>query len=47
MAEYPIARLRGAPDAAAAQAFLALLASPEGGAVLARHHLAPVAPAKP
>ena len=47
VAEYPIARLRGATDPAAAQAFLALLASPEGGAVLARHHMTPVAPAKP
>lgn len=47
VAEYPIALLRDAPDEAAARAFLALLASPEGAAVLARHQMTPVAAAAP
>jgi len=47
VAEYPIALLRDAPDEPAARAFLALLASPEGAAVLARHQMTPVAAAAP
>lgn len=37
VAEYPIAVLSGAPNPAAARAFVAFVLSPEGGAILARH----------
>jgi molybdate transport system substrate-binding protein len=41
LASYPIAVLSGTADSAAARAFLALLLSPEGRQVLARHGLTP------
>jgi len=47
VANYPIAPLKGSAHAEAAQAFLALLASPEGQAVLERHQMKPVSPATP
>jgi molybdate transport system substrate-binding protein len=39
IALYPIALVRGAPDEADARAFLALLGSPAGHAILERYHL--------
>jgi molybdate transport system substrate-binding protein len=44
LAEYPIAVLRGAAHADAARAFVALVRSPEGQRILARHGLIPVSP---
>jgi len=44
VAEYPIALVRGAPAIEAAHAFLKLLGSRTGRAVLERHRLDPVAP---
>jgi molybdate transport system substrate-binding protein len=42
IARYPIAVVRGAPDEPDARAFLALLGSPAGYAILERCHLMPV-----
>ena len=39
IADYPIAEVRGAPDEADARAFLALLGSPAGRAIVERSHL--------
>lgn len=47
VADYPIAIVMGTAHGEAAAEFLALLGSREGQAVLARHHLEPVAPGKP
>lgn len=47
VASYPIAALKGSPHPEAAQAFLALLASKEGQAVLERHRLTPATAAAP
>ncbi|HEU4525046.1 MAG TPA: molybdate ABC transporter substrate-binding protein [Gemmatimonadales bacterium] len=41
VASYPVAVLRASADSAAAKAFVALLLSPEGRRVLARHGLTP------
>ena len=46
-ARYPIARVRGSPQPEAARAFLDLLASETGRAVLRRHGLSPAEDAKP
>lgn len=43
LAKYPIARLKTRPSPAAAEAFLRLLFSPAGQAVLARHGFTPAA----
>jgi len=43
LAGYPIAVLAGSRDSEAARAFVELVLSPEGGKVLARHGLMPVA----
>jgi molybdate transport system substrate-binding protein len=45
VASYPIAVLKGAPEPAAAQAFVDLVLSPEGQRVLERFGFIPVAPA--
>ncbi len=47
LASYPIAVLAGAREPGAARAFLDLVLSPEGQAVLERYRLIPVAPARP
>ena len=47
VADYPIATVQGSTHAEAAQAFLDLLASPEGRAVLERFRMTPAAPATP
>jgi molybdate transport system substrate-binding protein len=47
VADYPIAKVQGSTHAEAAQAFLDLLASAEGRAVLERFRMTPVAPAAP
>jgi molybdate transport system substrate-binding protein len=47
VASYPIAALKGSAHTEAAQAFLALLASKEGQAVLERHRLTPATAAAP
>jgi molybdate transport system substrate-binding protein len=47
VANYPIAATKSSPHAEAAQAFLALLASRDGQAVLERHRLTAATPASP
>ena len=47
VADYPIASVLGSVHVEAAQAFLDLLATPEGRAVLERHRMTPPAPAAP
>lgn len=41
VAEYPVAVLRGAPNRAAARAFVAFVLSPKGRAILSRHGFQP------
>jgi molybdate transport system substrate-binding protein len=41
-ARYPIAIIKGAPNAALAQAFIALVLSPDGQAALKRHGFEPL-----
>jgi molybdate transport system substrate-binding protein len=47
VANYPIAALKGSPHPEAAQAFLALLLSKDGQAVLERHRMTAATPATP